>query len=219
MNTHNPKNFIPALRYHAFTRFYDTVVRFTTRETMFKTALVKQSVSHPGERLLDLGCGTGTLTMMMAENEAELQVVGVDTDPTTLEKAQKKLSSFGNRVSLQQGFAQQLPFKRDSFVIVVSSLFFHHLTKAQKIETLKEIFRVLKLGGRLHIADWGKPSSFVQQVLFIVVQLLDRFETTQDSVENALPKLIKDSGFTHIANRHFFPTPLGTIRLFQAIRP
>ncbi len=89
-------------------------------------------------------------------------------------------------------------------MIVVSSLFFHHLTKAQKIETLKEIFRVLKLGGRLHIADWGKPSSFVQQVLFIVVQLLDRFETTQDSVESALPKLIKDSGVTHIANRHFF---------------
>lgn len=89
-------------------------------------------------------------------------------------------------------------------MIVVSSLFFHHLTKAQKIETLKEIFRVLKLGGRLHIADWGKTSSFVQQVLFIVVQLLDRFETTQDSVENALPKLIKDSGVTHIANRHFF---------------
>jgi len=89
LNTHNQKNFIPALRYHAFTRFYDTVVRFTTRETVFKTALVKQSVSHPGERLLDLGCGTGTLTMMMAENEAALQVVGVDTDPTTLEKLKK----------------------------------------------------------------------------------------------------------------------------------
>ena len=186
---------------------------------MFKTALVKQSVSHPGERLLDLGCGTGTLTMMMAENAPELQVVGVDVDPATLEKAQKKLSSYSDRVSLQQGLAQQLPFKSDSFEIVVSSLFFHHLTTEQKLETLKEAFRVLKPGGRLHIADWGKPSSFVQRVLFIVVQLLDGFETTQDSVENTLPKLIKDSGFTHIANKQFFPTPLGTIRLFQATRP
>jgi len=219
LNTHKPKNFIPALKYHAFTRFYDTVVHFTTRETVFKTALVKQSVSHPGERLLDLGCGTGTLTMMMAENAPELQVVGVDVDPATLEKAQKKLSSYSDRVSLQQGLAQQLPFKSDSFEIVVSSLFFHHLTTEQKLETLKEAFRVLKPGGRLHIADWGKPSSFVQRVLFIVVQLLDGFETTQDSVENTLPKLIKDSGFTHIANKQFFPTPLGTIRLFQATRP
>tara|TARA_R110001583_G_scaffold173003_1_gene326817 strand:- start:8 stop:421 length:414 start_codon:yes stop_codon:yes gene_type:complete len=126
MNAQKPQRFIPALKYRVFTRFYDTVVRFTTRESIFKAALVKQSVPLSGEHLLDVGCGTGTLTKLMALRTPELQVVGLDADPVTLELAQKKLSPFGNRVTLQQGFAQQLPFKGDSFEIVVSSLFFHH---------------------------------------------------------------------------------------------
>ena len=219
MNAQKPQRFIPALKYRVFTRFYDTVVRFTTRESMFKAALVKQSVPLSGEHLLDVGCGTGTLTKLIALSEPELQVVGLDADPATLELAQKKLSPFGNRVTLQQGFAQQLPFKNDSFELVVSSLFFHHLTTEQKSEALVEIFRVLKPGGRLHIADWGKPSTFFQRALFFIVQLLDGFDTTQDSVENTLPILIKNSGFSHIENTCYFPTSLGTIRLFQAVKP
>jgi ubiquinone/menaquinone biosynthesis C-methylase UbiE len=153
MNDHKKHNFIPALKYHMLTRFYDTVVRLTTREMVFKTKLVNQVVSKPGECLLDLGCGTGTLTKMIAESDPELHVVGFDADPATLKQAQKKLSSLGGRVTLQQGFAQQIPFSADSFDIVVSSLFFHHLTREQKIEVLNEMFRVLKPDGRLHIAD------------------------------------------------------------------
>ncbi len=218
MNDHKNHNFIPALKYHMLTPFYDTVVRLTTREMVFKTKLVNQAVSKPGECLLDLGCGTGTLTKMIAESVPELHVVGFDADPATLKQAQKKLSSMGGRVTLQQGFAQQIPFSADSFDIVVSSLFFHHLSREQKNEALKEIFRVLKPGGRLHIADWGEPSSLVQRILFVFVQLLDGFETTQDSVENALPKLIKDSGFIQVDNKEYIPTILGTIRLFQATK-
>jgi len=186
---------------------------------VFKTKLVKQVVSKPGECLLDLGCGTGTLTKMIAESVPELHVVGFDADPETLKQAQNKLSSLDSHVTLHQGFAQQMPFNADTFDIVVSSLFFHHLTRKQKIEVLKEIFRVLKPNGRLHIADWGKPSSLVQRVLFVVVQLLDGFETTQDSVENALPKLIRDSGFIQVENEKYFTTLLGTIQLFQATKP
>ena len=219
MNEQKKYNFIPALKYHFLTRFYDMTVRLTTREMVFKAKLVKQVVSKPGECLLDLGCGTGTLTKMIAESVPELHVVGFDADPATLKQAQKKLSSLGGRVTLQQGFAQQIPFSTDSFDVVVSSLFFHHLTTEQKNDALKEIFRVLKPGGLLHIADWGKPSSLVQRVLFVIVQLLDGFETTQDSVENALPKLIKDSGFIQVDNKIYFPTLLGTIRLFQATKP
>jgi len=143
---------------------------------VFKTKLVEQAVSKPGECMLDLGCGTGTLTKMMAESDPGLQVVGLDADPETLKQAQKKLSSLDSHVDLHQGFAQQMPFSTDTFDILVSSLFFHHLTREQKIEVLKEILRVLKPGGRLHIADWGKPSSLVQRVLFYVVQLLDGFD-------------------------------------------
>lgn len=218
MKTDQPRKYIPALKYSSFTRFYDKVVRITTREKTFKMELLKQSGLQSGQHVLDVGCGTGTLTQMIATSVPDLWITGLDADSAALEQAQSKLAPFGDRVCLQQGYAQQLPFNTNYFDIAVSSLFFHHLTTEQKLDALKEILRVLKPGGRLHIADWGRPASLSQRLLFFAVQLLDGFETTQDSVEHALPKLIEDAGFKNFESKGHFKTRVGTIRLFQALK-
>lgn len=216
MNNRNSQLYIPALKYHALTGFYDSIVGLTTRESVFKTTLVKLAAPMPGESLLDVGCGTGTLTRLFAELEPELHIVGLDADPAQIKQAQKKLTTFGNQISLQQGYAQSLPQESQTFDLVVSSLFFHHLTTDQKRDALGEILRVLKPGGRLLIADWGKPSSIAQRLAFFLVQMLDGFETTRDSVEGSLPTLMKETGFVSLDDGGFVPTPLGTVRLFQA---
>ena len=109
-----------------------------------------------------------------------------------------------------------MPFESATFDIAVSSLFFHHLNRRQKLEVLQEIRRVLKPDGQLHIADWGKPSSFVQRGLFLLVQCLDSFETTRDSVEDLLPDLLEEAGLVDVAKGACIPTALGTIRLLRA---
>jgi len=68
----------------------------------------------------------------------------------------------------------------------------------------------------LLIADWGKPTSIFQRILFFVVQLLDGFETTKDNVDGVLPSLEVESGFTHVSDLNIVPTTLGTIRLIEA---
>lgn len=216
MKSHSQQSYIPALKYHALTRFYDVIVRLTTREGMFKNKLVELAAPQAGEHVLDVGCGTGTLTYLLAERERKLRIKGLDADPVQLERANSKVAAIGSQISFQQGYAQQLPDNAQTFDIVVSSLFFHHLTTHQKREALAEILRVLKPGGRLHIADWGKPSSSTQRVMFFFVQLLDGFETTRDSVKGTLPYLMKEAGFTDVENSRFVPTFLGTVRLFQA---
>lgn len=208
--------YIPALKYHALTGLYDNVVRLTTRETVFKAALVDLANPQPGEQLLDVGCGTGTLTGLFAQQEPKLACVGLDADPVQLKHAAKKFGAPRAELRFEQGYAQQLPFSPQSFDLAVSSLFFHHLTTRQKRDALTEIVRVLKPGGRLIIADWGQPSSLIQRGLFFLVQLLDGFETTQDSVRGALPVLMQGAGFVEVENRGSIPTILGTIRLFQA---
>ena len=219
MNKHSQQPYIPALKYHALTGFYDAVVQLTTREVMFKTELVNFAAPQAGEHVLDVGCGTGTLTYLLAERERKLRIKGLDADPVQLERANSKVAAIGSQISFQQGYAQQLPDKTRTFDIVVSSLFFHHLTTHQKRKALAEILRVLKPGGRLHIADWGKPSSGIQRLMFFIVQLLDGFDTTRDSVEGNLPNLMKEAGFADVENSRFVPTFLGTVRLFQAKKP
>jgi len=216
MNSPQSRSYIPALKYHVLTRYYDCVVSLTTREKLFKSLLVKQVAPKGGQHLLDVGCGTGTLTQMLAQSESAVTITGLDADLNALKRAKAKSTILGKRVTFEQGYAQEMPFETASFDIVVSSLFFHHLDQQQKLEALKEIRRVLKPEGQLHIADWGKPTSMIQRSLFLIVQCLDGFKTTQDSVEGVLPNIIEEAGFTDIERGDCIPTPLGTIQLFQA---
>ena len=216
MKTSNAQSYIPALKYHVLTRYYDQVVSLTTREATFKSALVNQTAPLAGRHLLDIGCGTGKLTQMLAEREPSLMITGLVADPSALDIARTRLAPADYCVTLKQGFAQDMPFESATFDIAVSSLFFHHLNQRQKLQVLKETCRVLEPGGQLHIADWGKPLSLIQRGLFLLVQCLDGFETTQDSVEDLLPDLIEEAGFVHVTRGACIPTTLGTIRLLQA---
>lgn len=218
MNQSSP-NYIPALTFHSLTRFYDHVVRLTTRERFFKKALINQVTAKEDEKLLDVGCGTGTLIQMLAHQQPKLIITGLDADAEVLNHASAKIKPLENTITLEQGYAQQTPFDSDSFDIAVSSLFFHHLTSDQKLQAFKDILRVLKPEGRFYMADWGKPSSFIQRLLFYFVQMLDGFETTSDNVEGALPDMIQAAGFIETEETAIIATPLGTIRLVRAIKP
>ncbi len=210
------EHYIPPLRYHWLTRFYDPLVRMTTRESAFKRALVGQVAARPEDRVLDLGCGTATLTVALAKAYPRAMVSGLDADGRALALARDKTRSAGMAVHFEQGSSLRMPFSDASFDRVVSSLFFHHLTSAEKSATLREVKRVLRPGGELHIADWGKPSNALTRALFLAVQLLDGFETTRDSATGALPGLLRDAGYGRVEETARFDTPLGTVRLFRA---
>lgn len=210
---------IPALRFHALTRFYDPVVRFTTRETTFKPELVRRLSLAPGERALDLGCGTGTLTLMLADAYPHAYITGIDADKEALAIARRKRPGETPSLRFLQGLAQSLPFADEEFHGAVSSLFFHHLTQAQKRAALRELYRVLKPAGRVHIADWGRPTGVAMRALFYLVQALDGFATTQDSVLGVLPALLQEAGFIDVDDSTTYATPLGTMRVYRTAKP
>lgn len=212
----NRNTYIPALKYNWLTPVYDPLLKWTMGEFAFKRQLVRQAGIEKGNRVLDLGCGTATLTLLLKKSHPEAEVVGLDGDLKVLEIAKAKAVKTGLKIALERGMAFELPYPDRSFDRVLSSLVFHHLTRDNKVRTLKEVFRVLKPGGELHVADWGKPQNTLMRAAFLLVQMLDGFNTTADSVKGLLPELFSQAGFedTQQTDRHI--TPFGTLALYRA---
>ncbi len=217
MNLVKEKNkYISALRYDWLTKFYDPVLQFTLRERVFKRQLIQQANIQPGYRLLDLGCGTATLTILLKQLHPGADVVGLDGDEKALVIAKRKIVAAGLDISLKKGLSFELDFPDQSFDRVVSSLLFHHLTTESKLATLTEIKRVLKPGGELHIADWGKAQNFFMRGAFLLVQLLDGFETTSESVRGKLLDYMKQAGFNDAEETQRIKTIFGTLSRYRA---
>jgi ubiquinone/menaquinone biosynthesis C-methylase UbiE len=150
--------YVPALRFRSLTGLYDPVVRLTTRESEFKRRLLEQPAPRPGQRVLDLGCETGTLAIEAKRAEPRTEVVGIDGDPDVLARAYAKAEAAGIEVEFDRGLSTELPYPDSSFDVVLATLFFHHLTGADERTTAREIVRVLRPSGELHVADLvGRP--------------------------------------------------------------
>ncbi len=163
MKTKEKDKYVPALSFNFLTPFYDTAVKWTTRETIFKEKLVGQIEIIPNGRLLDLACGTATLTIALKRKFPQAEINGLDGDSNILRIARRKAQAIGAEINFTEAFATALPYPDEYFDAIVSSLFFHHLTPENKLKTLVEIRRVLKKCGTLHVADWGKPANLLMK--------------------------------------------------------
>jgi len=102
---------------------------------------------------------------------------------------------------------------------VLATLFFHHLTDDVKQRTIVEIARVLKPGGELHVADWGRPQDQLMRVASWQIRLLDGREPTRAVIAGALPDLFEAGGLVDAAVTGRLRTPFGTLALYRAARP
>ncbi|RUU03381.1 methyltransferase domain-containing protein [Mesorhizobium sp. USDA-HM6] len=141
-------------------RLYDVLVRLATygRERAFREKMLRFAKLEPGEAVLDVGCGTGTVALLAKQKVGpDGRVDGIDPSAEMIARAAEKARRAGLEVRFTNAMAQQLPYKDEEFDAILSTLMFHHLPKAGRKEFGRESFRVLKPGGRWLVVDFATP--------------------------------------------------------------
>ncbi len=207
---------IPALRFHWLTRYYDRLVAFTMQDEKFKRSVLKYADIQSHQKVLDFGVGTATLSILAKLEFPTLDLTGLDVDEKVLKIAAENVEKAGVKLDLLRYDGVEIPFDDGSLDTIISSLVFHHLQPEQKSKALSEIFRVLKPGGTLVIADWHRPSTIFHAAGFFFVRVLDGFSNTYDHAKGNLPQIMEMAAFKEVELKAKYNSILGTVGVFSA---
>jgi len=180
---------------------YDPVIETLSfgREQRFRELTLEHMAIQPDDHLLDIGCGTGTLTLLAAERlGAKGLATGIDAAPKMIAIAQGKAMRKGIPARFEHAVAESLPFADDQFTLVASSMFCHHIDLELKRRAFGEMYRVLAPGGRLVCADIDRPTTLLGWLTGWAGRWLLLQPELADNLRGLLPGLIAEAGFAAV---------------------
>src|SRR5262249_42522551 len=191
------RTYLPAAGHDIFLPLYDPMVRLFGGDAARKK-LIELAHPRPADSILEVGCGTGTLLLLMKRSDPGLKIVGLDPDPKALARAKRKSVKAGVEIQFDQGFSDELPYPDASFDRIFSSFMFHHLKEDEKKGTLREVRRVLKPGGSFYLLDFAGPDNRDGGL----TRWLHTSHRLKDNAEEKVCALIREAGFQNPTTIH-----------------
>lgn len=204
------RRFLPAASFDVLLPVYDPIMKLLRFQHALEP-LLRQAELHPGHQVLDIGCGTGTLAVMIKRAHPAVHVFGVDPDSRALARAARKAGRAGVDVQFERGFGDALAHPDATFDRVFSSMMFHHVPRAEKPGVLAEIRRVLVPGGRLEFLDFAGGSHSLLARTF-------HGRSASAAADERLLRLMHEAGFVEPRRLASRSTIAGAIAYYQAVR-
>ena len=212
------KSFISAFINHWAASGYDFLLWSTFPERKIKNAFIRDTEFSSFEDVLDFGCGTGTLLLMIKKKYPKIKLTGIDVSRQMIHLAASKIKKAEVDIHVHIYDGEKLPFIEDSFDKIISSFVFHHLATSFKQVILKDLLWVLRPGSKLFIVDFGRPQTFYNKICFQIIRYLDGFGNTSVNAKGLMPEFVKKAGFKRIEEKRIFNTIWGSVYTWVATK-
>ena len=207
------KTYIPAAGHHSLLPCYDTLTRLMGVDRA-RARLLDQADIKPSYRVLDIGCGTGSLAVLVKRRLPSVEMFGLDPDAQALARARRKAEQAKVAVQFDQGFAGALPYPDESFDRVLASMMFHHLPGAEKTAMLREARRVLRPGGRVEMLDFAGPEATDGPI----TRLLHSHQLLKENTERHVVSFFTNAGYADVRRVARGQILIWSVSFFQANR-
>lgn len=216
-------DYLPAAGRDAFLPFYDVLTRSLGIARVHRR-LIDRAGLTAGQRVLEIGCGTGNLSMRAKRAQPGIELVGSDPDPRALARAERKARGLDG-VRFERAYAQRLPYADATFDRVLSSLMLHHLDQDTKIAAIAEVRRVLRPGGSLQLVDFtsqgehGHGSHGMHNLHSLLSRRVLKSGHLEQNSGDDIRQMLNAAGLecTQVATQGH--PIMGQITYYQAIRP
>ena len=226
----NAHDYLPAAGRDAFLPFYDLFTAALGASRVHR-GLIDQAQLAAGQQVLEIGCGTGNLSLRAKRAQPGIQLIGSDPDPLALARAQRKARGLDG-VRFERAYAQRLPYPDATFDRVLSSLMLHHLDQDTKAAAVAEVQRVLRPGGSLHLVDFtqqaveqehggghGHRSRGMHNVHGLLSRRTRKSSHLTENSADDIRQMLNAAGFDDVkvsSRRH---SVMGQITYYEATRP
>jgi ubiquinone/menaquinone biosynthesis C-methylase UbiE len=187
-------------------------------DTGIKKDLVRRARLGGAKEVLDFGCGTGTLAILVKQSHPHAMVFGLDVDKAVLAAARRKAAAGGFRVHLDSYDGDGFPYADGSFDRVLSSFVFHHLENGRKKAALREIRRVLRPEGEFYLVDFDRSKNPLLRLVFSAVRLLDGRRQTRANASGLLRPMVVAAGFARVEELVRYRTVIGEVTCLVVAR-
>jgi ubiquinone/menaquinone biosynthesis C-methylase UbiE len=228
------RSFMPGLGRTWLLPLYDVLSRLAGIRALHDRVTELAEIAS-GEAVVDVGCGTGNLSLAVLAGQPDARVTGLDPDRGALLRAARKARRRGVSLTLVQGYADRIPAEDASLDHVVSSLALHHVDDEGRVGFARDALRALRPGGRITIVDFGGPmreadgaahaahghgpAHALRHLPGLVRAKAAQNRTVARNLEDGIPRLLVAAGFDGAREVEHVDHRFGRVTFVQAIRP